>query len=284
MIAMRMLAPVPKTVRSLRHTLARGSVGLRSLTGTSRYTRFVIVGIARTGSTLLLDLLNGHSRIQAFGELFRRPDAIGWDVHPYQDLQGGRVLGLYQSDPCRFLETRVWGRWPRGQGAVGFKIFYYHAREAPFAAVWDHLARQKDLRVIHIKRRNILAQYLSLQVAHRTNVWSTTQRSAQAPEPIRLDPEECRKHFAWVRKLEDEADAHFANHPVLQVSYEALLADRQGEMGRVQRFLGVPEEEVRSRTVRQRTVPLRAAIANHDELAAAFAGTGWADFLAEPAE
>jgi LPS sulfotransferase NodH len=279
-----MLSPAPGTARSLRHALARGAVDLRSIAGTARYTRFVIVGIARTGSTMLLNLLNGHSRIQAFGELFRRPDAIGWDVHPYQDHQGGRVLELYRSDPRRFLETKVWGRWPRGQGAVGFKIFYYHAREAPFSAVWDHLARQREIRVIHIKRHNILAQYLSLQIAHRTDVWSSTEWGAGAPEPIRLDPEECRRHFARVRGLEDEADAFFAGHRMLQVSYEGLLADRKGEMARVQRFLGVPEEEVRPKTVRQRTIPLRQAIANHDELAAAFEGSEWADFFAETAE
>jgi LPS sulfotransferase NodH len=278
---MKMPSPAHETARSLRHALARGAVDLRSIAGTARYTRFVIVGIARTGSTLLLSLLNGHSRIQAFGELFRRPDAIGWDVHPYQDHQGERILGLYRSDPCRFIETKVWGRWPRGQGAVGFKIFYYHAREAPFSAVWDHLARDDEIRVIHIKRRNILAQYLSLQVAHRTNVWSSTERAAGAPEPIRLDPEECRKHFAWVRGLEDEADAFFAGHRMLQVSYEGLLADRTGEMGRVHRFLGVPEEDVEARTRRQRTVPLREAIANYDELSAVFDGTQWADFFVD---
>jgi LPS sulfotransferase NodH len=281
---MRLLFPNPGTVRSLRHTLARSAVDLRSLAGTARYHRFIIVGIARTGSTMLLDLLNGHSRIQAFGELFRQPDAIGWDVHPYRDYQIERVLRLYRSDPCRFLETKVWGRWPRGQGAVGFKIFYYHAREAPFAAIWDHLVRQEALRVIHIKRRNILAQYLSLQVAHKTNVWSSTQRDTRAPAPIRLGAEECRKHFEWVRALEAEIDGFFAGHRMLQVSYEELLADRKGEMTRIQRFLDVPEEEVRAKTVRQRTVPLREAIVNYDELAAYFRGSEWADFFAEATE
>ena len=277
------LSSLPSRVQALRDGFARCAIDVRSLAGTSRYTRFVIVGIARTGSTMLINLLNAHARALAFGELFRKPEAIGWDVHPYTDYRSERLLTLYQSDPCRFLEKAVFRKWPRGQQAVGFKIFYYHAREAPYSAVWDYLARHSNIRVLHIKRRNILAQYLSLQLAHKTNVWSTIHPVARETQPVRLEIEDCRKHFAWVRSLEEEADAFFAGHEMLQVVYEDLLADQTAEMSKVQEFLGLREQRLSARTVRQRTVPLPRAIANYGALKEAFSGTDWEDFFAETA-
>ena len=103
------LSSLPSRVQALRDGFARCAMNVRSLAGTSRYTRFVIVGIARTGSTMLINLLNAHARALAFGELFRKPEAIGWDVHPYTDYRSERLLTLYQSDPCRFSRRRSSG-------------------------------------------------------------------------------------------------------------------------------------------------------------------------------
>ena len=279
--AMRLLASSPGGSELFRNALARGVVDLRSVAGTTEYTRFVIVGIARTGSTMLINLLNAHGcKVRAFGELFREPDAIGWDVRPYRDYQSPRLLRLYNEDPCRIPRHQSLGRWPRGQGAVGFKIFYYHAREARQSAVWSYLARNDRIRVIHIRRRNILAQFLSLKLAHATNVWSSTGAPRHDAVPVRLEVEDCRRHFEWVRSLEAEADALFSGHRKLDMDYEDSAADHEREMSAVQRFLGVPEQELEAGTRRQRTAPLDAAIANYAELQAAFADTPWSGFFA----
>lgn len=275
------LSSFPSRIQTLHDGFTRSVLDVRSLVGTSRYTRFVIVGMARTGSTMLINLLNSHTRALAFGELFRTPGTIGWDVRPYLDYTSERLLTLYQSDPCGFLAKAIFRKWPRGQQAVGFKIFYYHAREKPYSAVWDYLERHDDIRVLHIKRRNILAQYLSVHLAHKTNVWSATRPVARETEPVRLEIEDCRKHFAWVRSQEEEADAFFAGHDVLQVAYEDLIADQTAEMLKVQEFLGLREQELSAHTVRQRTVSLPRAIANYGALKQAFSETHWAEFFAE---
>ena len=88
-----------------------------------------------------------------------------------------------------------------------------------------------------------------------------------------------RKHSAWVRSLEEEADAFFAGHEMLQVVYEDLLADQTAEMSKVQEFLGLREQRLSARTARQRTVPLPRAIANYGALKEAFSGTGLGGLL-----
>src|SRR5262249_42817629 len=110
--ALQLLLPDP----SHRQTLARAMLDLRSIGGTADYRRFIIVGSARTGSTLLTSLLNAHSQALAFGELFGEEGAIGWDMAPFLDYQGPRLLALYRSDPIAFLQRKVFRRWPKEYG------------------------------------------------------------------------------------------------------------------------------------------------------------------------
>jgi LPS sulfotransferase NodH len=273
---------LPRTgLRGLDEATARAAIRVRSLAGNRTYRRFVIVGIARTGSTLLLSLLNAHRQVLAFGEVFRGDGRIGWDITPFLSYQSPRLLRQSDEAPADFLDREVFRRWPREVGAVGFKLFYYHARSGPKAAVWDMIRDDPEIAIIHIKRENILAQYLSLTLAHRTNVWSSSGPPADGPGPIRLDPQACIQHFRQVRHYENECDTFFAGREVEQVSYEELVADKAAVMDRIWARLGVPALPVRERTARQQTLPLTEAIANSAELQDAFAGTEWSAFLTE---
>lgn len=262
----------------------RRMIAAGALFGGRRYRRFVIVGVARTGSTVLISLLNAHSRAVCFGEIFRSPDAIGWDVRPFAGAPDPAQLARYRADPVAFMQREVYRRWPPRIRAAGFKIFCYHAREAPFAAVWDALAAQRDIAVIHVKRRNRLAQLVSLRRAHLTNMWSSTSPGAARAPRLRLDPDACARHFAETERMEREADALFAGHPLLQVAYEDLDADQAGEMARVFDFLGLPRERVATPLARQRGDRLETAVENHEELRRAFAGGPWSAFFEPEAD
>jgi LPS sulfotransferase NodH/glycosyltransferase involved in cell wall biosynthesis len=275
---LRSAARVGRTALGTRlRGLAMPSETKASKTGTG-LIRFVIVGTGRTGSTMLISLINNHSEALTFGELFRSPDSIGWDVPSHAPASDAAMLAVYRHHPVRFLQSMVFRDWKPGQRAMGFKIFYYHAREFPFAAVWEYLRNETDIRVLHVKRRNVLAQYLSLQRAHMTDRWSGPSQDAISA-PLHLSPEECQRHFAWVRRSEAEHDAFFARHPVLPVIYEDLLTGQTGQMARVQDFLGLNRERLAATTVRQSSRPLSEAIANYEELEVSFAGTEWAEFF-----
>ncbi|TIM35251.1 MAG: sulfotransferase [Mesorhizobium sp.] len=259
--------------------LDRALLDLRSIGGHRDYTKFVIVGIARTGSTMLLELLNSNSQVLAFGELFRTPEAIGWDIRPFGGSYDRHFLSRYRTDPQAFIDDVVFGPRPRVVRAVGFKLFYYHAQEAPFSDVWKLIVGDGNIRIIHLMRRNILAQFVSLKLAHKTQVWSATRKTAGTVDPIRLDSEECRKHFEQVRRHERECDALFRDHQKLNIYYEDLVRAQEAEMGRTLDFLEVGAEPGSStRLVRQRTVPLSEAITNFSELRAAFRNSEWGAF------
>jgi LPS sulfotransferase NodH len=258
----------------------RAWLDLRSIGGSRNYRCFVVIGIARTGSTLLTDLLNLHPAALAYGELFRRPTEIGWDIRPFTSSRSKRMLAHYRRAPVAFLARVIFGHYPRSIGAVGFKLFYHHAGEPPFQAVWERLETDRSIQVIHLRRRNILAQLLSLKVAERTQVWSSNSASRAIAEPIALDPDECARHFARVRELEDDCAHRFRDHPVLDLDYEGLVDDQDKSMVMVQHFLGLPAVTGLVPNVKQqRSVPLADAVANYDELAIRFRGTGWSGFF-----
>jgi LPS sulfotransferase NodH len=267
-----------------RHAMARAVLALRSVAGTRDYRRFVIVSTARTGSTLLTGLLNSHSQALAFGELFRSPDAIGWDVAPFINRQGAHLLARYRADPVGFLDQRVFKRWPRNYAAVGFKLFYFHTKIPPGSIVWDYLTDNREICILHLKRRNLLAQYYSLQLAHKMDVWSMTRPASTVPAPLSLMPDACARHFASVRDQERECDGTLSGHPLKVLYYEDLSAAQESEVRAIERFLGLKQETLMARTVRQRTAPLSEVIANYEELKQTFVGTKWAEFFRGPAD
>lgn len=266
----------------LNESVARKLIDVRSMGSAKQYRRFLVVGVARTGSTLLLSLLNAQPRVIAFGEVFRGDGRIGWDMPPFLTRQGASVTQLHAERPIEFLETEVFRRWPREVSAVGFKLFYYHARTGRHAAVWDYLKDQPDLAVIHIKRLNVLEQYLSLRVAHATDVWSSATGAAPAAEPIVLAPEACLRHFEEVRAQEDACDAFFHSHAMHSLTYEDLVADQASALAGVAAHLDVELTPVKPSIRRQRTQPLTEAIANYAELRSYFAGSRWEEFFRQP--
>ena len=245
--------------------------------GHSEYVRFIILGRERTGSTFLRSLLNTHRRIIAWGEIFRDYNAICWDYPLFPQYRS--LLSLILSDPIRFLERKVFKRLPLLISAVGFKIFYHHAQNESWKPVWTYLRSQKDLRIIHLKRQNILKTYLSYKKAELTNSWLNMFRPEADNLQILLDYEQCLQTFSYTREQERKYDLFFADHRKIEVLYENLSANYHRETKRIQEFLGVDDETVEPVTYKQAAQPLSVAISNYFELKERFSGTPWEAFF-----
>ena len=246
--------------------------------GQAEYTPFLILGRSRVGSNLLRGLLNAHPQISAFGEVFRDKTSLDWDHTGY--FQSDAMRALLQRDPVRFVDAKLLGRYPAGIGAVGFKLFYYHARSGVEAAVWTYLRDRRDLKVIHLTRRNLLETHLSRKRAALTDRWvDTAGQPDRAPVTMQLDYEECLKDFEQTRAWEEDCGRFFDGHPTLDVHYERLADDYEAESRTIQAFLGVPIRPVKPTTFRQAQQPLSAVITNYAELKERFRGTRWEPFF-----
>lgn len=257
------------------HGLRHQAMDAGLLPGNSDYVRFVCIGYARTGSTLLMRSLNNHSRVIGYGEIVKNIDRYPQHYHEFEGRQA-----LFERDPVRFLQTMVFRKYPPQIDAVGFKIFYHHApRDTAWGrAVWDYLVGQPALRVIHLRRRNLLAAHVSRKKAAAADEWIKYSGASQ-DGGVTLDYEETRARFEQAQAWEREYDALFAGHPLLDLVYEDVAADYAAEMRRVQDFLGLPARDVPPATKKRPPQPLSEQIANYDELKERFAATPWAEFF-----
>jgi hypothetical protein len=224
-------------------------------------------------------LLSSHPAALTLGEVFRNEETIDFD-HPDFPCTP-QVLQLYQSDPAKFLEAVVYRRAPVHVQAVGFKLFYYHARTQPYRALWETLEQQPEIHVLHIKRRNILHTHLSRENAEKSGSWVNTSGKNEKHHAVRLDYEECLLDFMRTREWENQADQFFDRHPILQVDYDDLASNTSQVIAQVQDFLGLEKAAVTPRTYKQSRRSLSEAILNYTELKNQFSGTPWAEFFNE---
>ena len=253
-------------------------LGLR---GHKEYTPFIILARSRTGSNFLRGLLNAHPQIIVFGEIFQNDQQIGW-AYPGHS-QSRHNLALFHQQPVNFLDRKVFRNFPMQTKAVGFKIFYYHAHSSNWQPVWPYLQQQPNLRVIHIKRRNLLKTYLSKKKADLTDVWVHTNGNHQTRKPfsVSLDFDECQDTFSQTRAWENEYSEFFSNQKILEIYYEDLAQKYAEEMERVFSFLDVEQHPVEPQTHKQSKRSLSETILNYAEIKKQFQGTEWETFFEE---
>jgi LPS sulfotransferase NodH len=248
----------------------------------SDYCKFIILGKGRSGSNFLRGLLNSHSQIITFGELFRDDDFIGWEFPTYDRyLQSPKIISLRQNQPVTFLKNKVFNKYPKQISAVGFKLFYYHAQDDSRQVVWSFLKEQQNIKIIHLKRNNTLRELLSLRKAFITNKWTNIDGSKDKQLSITLDYQDCLQEFTYSQKIKQYYDLFFKENLKIDVNYEVLSNDYLSEIKRIQDFLEVDYEFVKPSTFKQSAQPLSEAISNYFELKEKFKNTPWEFFFEE---
>jgi LPS sulfotransferase NodH len=247
--------------------------------GHTDYAKYIILCAPRTGSNLLRSLLNSHSRIIAFGEVYRNKHHIGWDLPGY--FQTKKILAVFQTDPVGFLKTKMFKKFPKGISAVGFKLLYQQAQKSTWKSLWQFLKNDNELRIIHLKRKNILKTHLSYLKADQSGIWVNSSGTKEKIVPVTMEYEDCLKAFQQVRSAEIYFDNCFKDHQKIDVWYENLCSNHQIEMRRVQSFLETDHENLFPSTLKQSYQGLSKAIANYWELKRKFMGTQWEGFFEE---
>ena len=131
-----------------------------SFVGHRGYEKFVIVSSGRSGSTLLATLLGSHPNIRCYSEIFHERELDPKTVFFYPKSK--KQHRLFVDDPQRFLDDVFYCRYfHRDIFFVGFKILYYQTRLHGQTSVWSYLENHKEIKIIHLKRNNLLAQYFS---------------------------------------------------------------------------------------------------------------------------
>lgn len=248
-------------------------------------TRFVLLTSPRTGSNLVSLALAAHPAVFMRGELFH-PDEAQRKAWQQASLSFALPLQDYYrdgADPVAFLETHVYGCQDPAKQAAGFKLFYSHLRDGAAAHLWDWLAAERDIRIIHLHRKGLLEAYVSYAIATRTNEWLqfSASSSASAPvPPLTIDIEQLKRYIDETTRHFAQAEATFASHPLLTIEYRADVCGCFDEtMRRIEQFLGIESMPLPKQIQKQARLPVSEEIANFHELHDALEGTSYEAYL-----
>jgi LPS sulfotransferase NodH len=255
---------------------------VRNLGGAEDPVRFVILGTQRTGTILLMGLLDSHPEIACTGELFQhKADQVQHSVPRYRlhvtSSLKNRILHLaarrrsiqgYLDDLFTILDAPV----------VGFKLMLDQAQRFP--AVLDYL-KAHDFKVIHIVRQNLLKTYISRLRARQTGVYLSTE----SPDKVLLHvPVDSLVHELAALEREQETLQDVVSRLSLDsftVSYESIASRlRESELRRLLLFLGVdPDMHLEPRSTKITPDDLGEAIANYEEVVTTLTDTAYQRFL-----
>lgn len=257
---------------------------------------FVIVCSQRTGSDFLRKLLRAHPCIACDGEVFYDPGR--WSVVQQQHL----LRSVYEEKPelranlTSFLERRTVGNDERyaATSVWGFKWMLNQHFEPWFYA----LAAAHDVRVIWLKRRNVLNQLISSAVnrayvgpAHPTEGDVETMRAVR----IKLDTHDLVHKLARYetdnRHQEELLDAYRKDWGLnaTAVHYEDLSVNTEAVVDRLYSFILDPATVAANRHKNEKTKPKiltghsASYISNWPDVDATLRPTRFAYYLDDPA-
>lgn len=221
-----------------------------------KYKKFIIISTSRTGSTLLMALLNDHENINCEGEIFK-------------NLNG---------KSCEQIWGNFFNERPKKTEQVGFKLFYSHPRDED-KKIWEIISEDKDVKIIHLMRKNILRIFLSQKIGLKNKLWTDNinrpHNTSLESKKVDLDFKEALTAFNKITDYQDKTKVLFKNHSYLEIYYEDIVEDNESELKNIFDFLGVPEMKVKADNKQQNPEDLHQLINNYSEFKGNFKDTKW---------
>jgi LPS sulfotransferase NodH len=231
--------------------------------------RFLVTGVQRSGTSLLVWLLDSHPQIRCYGGVFNRGSPGTLDPHAESSIP--MIERLYTSeerldDPAHRYECE-----PGGPRAVGFKV---HPNQWAASVCLGHVVEATEIKVLHMRRRNVLRLLVSDVNARRTGTWNSIYAEDATRAPVAVSREQLEQMDAYCERVSQEIARDFAAHEIREVWYEDLARARSDAMAPVQSFLGVDAvADLHTDTIQLGVARLEDAVENYDELAREVAGT-----------
>lgn len=223
--------------------------------------KFLIFGRGRSGSTLLVDLLNSNREIHCDGEILNR-----------HFLFPRTQVDIRMSACCKPV--------------YGFKLLSYQVRDVQTIKNPDNFLYQlyhDGFQIIYLKRDNLLRHAIS-NIRARKKQFHYRKSCGESPENELLNIN-IENLLGWIKgsqSLYAFEESLLQRITCLRLTYEKDLADEsihQDTADKVFEFLDLPSAKVTTDLVKSRSTKLVDIIDNYEELAEAMLNHGYAQFL-----
>ncbi len=168
-------------------------------------TKFVIYGQSRSGSTLLVELLNTHPAVCCDGELFNEKAT---------QLPSRMLLTLFKAFPFPYLSYM---RQRVGVCSYGFKLLFYQVPRARYVMKALALAGWK---FVHVYRRNIVHQALSSLIAQETQRWHRREHDVTRDIRVHISIPQLQRELDARRRWRERENDLIKSIEHIEVCYE----------------------------------------------------------------
>jgi hypothetical protein len=234
------------------------------LSGASTQKRFVVLAMPRTGSNMLVSLLDTHPEIDCFGELMRATP--GWMLR--QGYRGAlcnleHVDPKYRDDAVRFANPRAFVDEVIAKRAtkpiVGFKLMLTQHPQ-----FMDELIADTDYAKVLLYRANPLAAYSSGQIAKVTGQGTARKGMEIKRAKVTFEEDDFRRFLELRdRHYQDVRQRLTDSGPYLEVEYLELVVGYA--VPRVVDFLGAETSvELLPETIKRNPSNLLERFSNPD--------------------
>lgn len=225
--------------------------------------KFVIAFTPRSGSTHLCQLLGSHYAVACWGEILNK-----------------RHKGLYRKRGPYGVLYDLFFQCHNPILAAGGKVAFGHSLQREFQAEpWEMMVNDREIRIIHLRRRNILKQALSQERNSQSKAWSQEDKQRADTHGLHFDPDRAIARMERIEKHGAELDRCFAGHVSVGVEYEQLDENPDGVCRDLLQFLELDDLPLRSNRKKLNTRPLSQSISNFDSLVSCLRGTRWEQYL-----
>lgn len=232
--------------------------------GVSVDSKFVIVGQGRTGSQLLVSLLNKHPEIYCDSEIFH-PEYFGKIIWPKSYIKSREMLAE-----------------KKDKSVYGFKVKHYQLlndQKIKPKKLFEYL-NQEGWKFIYLNRSNLLRHSLSNFKANESGVYHSAEKKQY--QKLKIDPQELISYMKGKEQFKKEECEALEGISYLSVNYEKDLSNaecQQRTANQIFEYLNLQSVDVRSEYKKTSLKDLKDMIENYEEVKTALVKTKFVKFL-----
>lgn len=214
---------------------------------------------------MLRQMLNGHPEILCHGEVFRKrmftrfyqwialthlEGKIGAEIK--LDQPGFKYIErLLQRNPAEFIHQVLYSSHNNEIKAIGFKFKTDEYFDPLFSDLAKEIKKDTTISVIHLKRKNLLAQYISHELVRRG--MSVTFAQSKAPhtktKAIHVNISHLDTYFHTMLYREQEIEKELSAHRIHVLYYEQLISDTTKVTDALLEYLSITPCKLKGKTV-----------------------------------